>query len=69
MSERRFCRGAPGRSAPALAEIDRDLAADDRLDAAFDHLLGEFERAEKIAGVGEAKRRHAVGPGESRRAS
>ena len=41
-------------------EGDRQLAADDRLDAGPGAGLGEFERAEQIVGVGDRHRRHAV---------
>ena len=37
-----------------------DLAADDRLHADRGHLVGEFESAEQIAGVGDRHRRHLV---------
>ena len=36
----------------------RDLAADDRLDALPRAILGEFEGAEEVAGVGDGDRRH-----------
>ena len=47
-----------------VAEIDRRLGADDRLNAGFRELLGEFERAEQVVGVGNRQRRHGVGLGE-----
>src|SRR5207245_689255 len=39
----------------AAAEIERQLAAQKRLDALPRGLFGEFERAEQIIGVGDAK--------------
>ena len=47
-----------------VGEIDRGLRADDRLDAALGELLGKFERAEQIVGVGDRQGRHGVGLGE-----
>ena len=47
-----------------VGEIDRHLRADDRLHAALGELLGKFERAEQIVGVGDRQRRHGVGLGE-----
>ena len=47
-----------------VAEIDGQRAADDRLDAGTAELLGEFERAEHVVGVGERERRLMVGFGE-----
>ena len=47
-----------------VAEIDRELAADDRLDAVARHLVGEFQRPEHVVGVGQRQRRLAVGLGE-----
>ena len=44
-----------------VAEIDRELAADDRLDAVAGHLVGEFQRPEHVVGVGQRQRRLAVG--------
>ena len=41
-----------------LDEIDPERAADDRLDALVPHGLGEFERTEQVAGVGDRHRRH-----------
>jgi hypothetical protein len=43
-----------------VGKIDRDLAADDRLNAGFGHLLGEFERAEEIAAVRDRQRGLAI---------
>ena len=43
-----------------VAEIDRELAADDRLDAVARHLVGEFQRPEHVVGVGERQGRLAV---------
>ena len=47
-----------------VAEIDRDLRADDRLDAGLGELLRKLQRAEQVVGVGDRERRHAVGLGE-----
>ena len=47
-----------------IAEIDRDLGADDRLDAALGELFREFQGAEQVVGVGDRQRRHGVGLGE-----
>ena len=44
-----------------IAEIDREFAADDRLDAVARHLVGEFQRPEHVVGVGQRQRRLAVG--------
>ena len=55
---------AGARTAVLIAEIDRERAADDRLDARRRHLLGEFERPEHVVGVGERERGLAVGLGE-----
>ena len=43
-----------------VAEVDRQRAADDRLDAGVGQFLGKFERTEHIVGVGESERRLAV---------
>ena len=48
----------------AIAEIDRQGTADDRLDAGARHLFGEFERAEHVVGVGQRQRRLLVGLGQ-----
>ena len=47
-----------------VAEIDRELATDDRLDAIARHLVGELERPEHVVGIGQRQRRLAVGLGE-----
>ena len=47
-----------------VAEVDRDLSANDRLDAGLGELFREFERAEEIVGVRDRQRRHGVGLGE-----
>ena len=47
-----------------IAEIDRELAADDRLDAVTGHLVREFERPEHVVGVGQRQGRLAVGFGQ-----
>ena len=52
------------RIARLVAEIDRERAADDRLDAGRGHLVGEFQRAEHVVGVGQRQRRLLVGLGE-----
>ena len=44
-----------------IAEIDRERAADDRLDPGRRHLVGELQRPEHVVGVGERQRRLAVG--------
>ena len=44
-----------------VAEVNRECAADDRLDAIARELLGEFQRPEHVVGVGERKRRLSVG--------
>jgi hypothetical protein len=49
-----------------VAEVDRERAADDRLDAAAGELVGELQRAEHVVGVGQRERRLAVGLGELR---
>ena len=49
-----------------VAEIDRQRAADDRLDAGARELVGEFERPEHVVGVGERERGLAVGFGQLR---
>ena len=54
-------RAAGPRAVLLVAEIDRQRAADDRLNASRRHFLGEFERAEHVVGVGERQRRLAVG--------
>jgi len=36
-----------------VAEIDRKLAADDRLDAVARHLVGELQAPEHVVGVGQ----------------
>ena len=51
------------RLAPAcvlIGEIDRKLHAGDRLDAGARQLLGEFECAEQVVGIGQRHRRLAV---------
>ncbi len=47
-----------------VAEIERDRAADDRLDPDARELLRELERAEHVVGVGERERRLPVRLGE-----
>ena len=65
-------RGAAGSALRAVgilvAEIDRQLAADDRLDAVAGHLVGEFQRPEHVVGVGQRQRRLAVRLGQLARA-
>jgi len=57
-----------------VAEIDAELHADDRLHALLGELLGKFQRAEQIVGVGDGQRRLLVGdrelgqPGDAQRA-
>ena len=55
-------RVAPKRG--RIAEIDRQLHADDRLDALFGDLFGKFQRAEEVIGVGDREGRLLVRPGE-----
>ena len=55
------------RQAALSASGQRDLAADDRLDALAGAVLGEFERAEQIAGVGDRGGRHVPGLRQGRR--
>ncbi|MGY4469495.1 hypothetical protein ACVWWK_005204 [Bradyrhizobium sp. LB9.1b] len=43
-----------------VAEIDRDLAADDRLDAGARHLVGELQRTEHVVGIGQRQGRLMV---------
>ncbi len=43
-----------------VAEIDRKLAADDRLYAVAGHLVGEFQRPEHVVGVGQRQSRLVV---------
>ena len=57
-------RTAAPRGIEAVIEADGQLAADDRLDADLDHLLGEFERAEQIARIGQRQRRLRIGDGQ-----
>ncbi len=47
-----------------VAEIDRKRAADDRLDAIAGYLLGEFQPAEHVVGVGERERGLMIGLGQ-----
>ena len=47
-----------------LLELHRELHPGHRLDAHAGELLGEFERAEEVVGVGERERRLPVGRGE-----
>ena len=46
-----------GRQARVVGAGQGDLAADDRLDALAGAVLGELQRAEQIAGVGDRRRR------------
>ena len=48
-----------GRQAGVVGAGQGDLAADDRLDALAGAVLGEFQRAEQVAGVGDGCGRHA----------
>ncbi len=56
--------GAAGLIAAVGLKADRQLAADDRLDAGLDRLFGEFQRTEEIRRVGDGERRHGVGGGK-----
>ena len=56
----------PGRQLGAVTEGDRQLNADDRLNAGLRQLFREFQRAEQVVGVGDGQRRHAVGACEGR---
>ena len=58
---RRRRRKRVARVGVLVAKIDRELAADDRLDAIARHLVGEFQRPEHVVGVGQRQRRLAVG--------
>ena len=60
IGERTFARILPA-YVVGVGKVDRDLAADNRLDAGLGHFLGELKRAEQIARVGNPQRRHAVG--------
>ena len=57
---------APEKAAISPGRVIRsdERNADDRLNARFGRCLGEFERAEKIVGVSQPKRRQfqSVGP-------
>ena len=48
----------------AVAEVDAELDADDRLDPGLGELLREFEGAEEVVRIGYGERRHGVGAGE-----
>jgi len=61
--QRPHLTGEP-RVARLVAEIERQGAADDRLDAVARELFGEFERPEHVVGVGERQRRLVVRLGE-----
>ena len=64
ISERGLARWPAVQPAHRSARRNRArLAADDRLDA-LRGLLGELERAEEVAGIGDAERRHLVAVGE-----
>ena len=52
------------RIARLVAEIERQRAADDRLDAVAGELFGEFERPEHVVGVGQRQRRLVIRLGE-----
>ena len=43
-----------------IAETDIELATDNRLHAILDGFLGEFQRPEKIVGVGNSNRRRVI---------
>ena len=58
---RRRRRKRVARIGVLVAEIDREFAADDRLDAVARHLVGEFQRPEHVVGVGQRQRRLTVG--------
>ena len=49
-----------------IAEIDREFAADDRLDAIARDLVGKFQRPEHVVGVGQRQRRLPVRLGQFR---
>ena len=49
-----------------VAEIDREFAADDGLDAVAGDLVGKFQRPEHVVGIGQRQRRLAVRLGEFR---
>ncbi len=58
---RRRGRLRAARARVMVAEIDREFAAGDRLDAVARHLVGELQRPEHVVGVGQSQRRLAVG--------
>ena len=47
-----------------LPTADAEVATDDRLDAGFRGILGEFQGAEEVVAVGDGDRRHGVRLGE-----
>ena len=61
--QRPHLAGEP-RVARLVAEIERQGAADDRLDAIARKLFGELERPEHVVGVGQRQRRLVVRLGE-----
>ena len=52
------------RSALVIAKVDGERASNDRLDTGACELVGEFECAEQIIGIGERERRLTIGLGE-----
>src|SRR5262245_24405433 len=60
--ELRRCSRA--RQSILIGKVDRERAANDRLDPGSRHLVGEFERTKHIVGVGERERRLSVGLGK-----
>ena len=59
-SKARIVRPLP-RPLIVIGKVDSERAADDRLDSGARELLGKFQRAEHIVGVGERERRLPVG--------
>src|SRR5262249_41551679 len=44
-----------------VGKIDRKRTTDNRLDSRAGYFFGEFKRGEKVAGIGERKRRLPIG--------
>ena len=58
---RRRRQGAMARVRILVAEVDAEFEADDRLNAIARQLVGEFQTAEHVVGVGQGQRRLPVG--------
>ena len=63
---RRARRERIARIGVLVAEIDRQFAADDRLDAVAGELVGKLQRPEHVVGVGQRQSRLAVRLGQFR---